>query len=81
MHTPGEQPSQEQGPGLLPPTLRPPGNTGCLPPSSQELMESVNTHIPELAGSVRGELSAWDISTSLLHPIYISSCSCPFPFS
>lgn len=37
MHPLGEQPSQEQGPGLLPPAVWPPGSTGCLPPPSQEL--------------------------------------------
>lgn len=44
-------------------------------------LERVTTHFPGLAVSGANGLSAWDVSTILLHSVHISSCSCPFPFS
>lgn len=79
-----EASSQEQGPGLQPPAVWPPGSTGCLPPPSQELSLPEDTakgdHTRSTTGWVRWQ---WVVSlrTILLHPIYISSCSCSLPFS
>lgn len=96
MPAPGEQQSRPQGPGLpgqpVQPPIQSPASTGCLPPPSQDLScggaqlaqvsdPRVTAHFPELAGSSESRVSAGDVSTVLPYPIYISSCSCPFPYA
>lgn len=68
MRPPGEQPSQEQRPGLLPPAVQAPGSTGCLSPPSQELSLSEDTgkgdHTLSRTGCVRWE---WVVSLRCQH--------------
>lgn len=86
MPPPGEQPSQEQGPGLLPPAVQPSGSIGCLPPPSQELSlpEDTQKGWPHTFQNWLGQVGAGcqpGTSAQSSFPQYISSCSYPFPFS